>query len=162
MTTDDDRRARALHLVAEGCRRQAAGEIEEAIGLYRASLEIHPTADAHTYLGWAYSLQGKLAEAIAACELAISIDPDFGNPYNDIGVYLMQQGQVDEAVPWLEKAKLAPRYEPRHFPYLNLGRIYAGKGMLKQALTEFRGALALQPDDTTAAEAVHEIEAKLN
>jgi len=26
-------------------------------------------------------------------------------------------GQVDQAIPWLELAKKAPRYEPRHFPY---------------------------------------------
>ena len=30
-----------------------------------------------------------------------------GNAYNDIGVYLMQKGQLDEAIAWLEQAKLA-------------------------------------------------------
>jgi Tfp pilus assembly protein PilF len=54
---------------------------------------------------------------------AIEIDPEFGNPYNDIGVYLMQRDRLDDAVPWLERAKLAKRYEPRQFPYMNLGRI---------------------------------------
>lgn len=159
---DDERRTHALQLVAEACRKQAAGDLDEAIRLYQASIERYPTADAHTYLGWVYSSRGNLDEAMKQCHIAISLDPDFGNPYNDIGVYLMQRGQLDEAIEWLEKAKAARRYEPRHFPFLNLGRIYAGKGHLRQALAEFRGALARHPDDPVATQAIAEIEAKLN
>jgi len=48
-------------------------------------------------------------------------------------------------VPWFERAKRAPRYEPRHFPYLNLGRLYMAKGDLSQALREFREALKIYP-----------------
>ncbi|MBF8254778.1 MAG: hypothetical protein HW373_1473, partial [Deltaproteobacteria bacterium] len=85
----------------------------------------------------------------------------FGNPYNDIGVYLMQQEKFDEAIPWLERAKTAKRYEPRHFPYLNLGRVYAAKGMMIKALEEFREALRLHPDDSDLAEFVEQFEFKL-
>ena len=46
----------------------------------------------------------ELDDAIAQCEIAIELDPEFGNPYNDIGVYLMQQQRLDEAIPWLERA----------------------------------------------------------
>jgi len=28
----------------------------------------------------------------------------------------MQKGELDQAMPWLERAKLAKRYEPRHSP----------------------------------------------
>ena len=56
----------------------------------KASLELHPTAEAHTFLGWTYHFQGKLDEAIAQCRTAIDIDPEFGNPYNDIGAYLIE------------------------------------------------------------------------
>jgi Tfp pilus assembly protein PilF len=140
---------------------QMAGEIEESIRLYKESIALCPTADAHTYLGWAYSFQGKLKDAIVQCEIAIQIDPDFGNPYNDIGVYLMQQQQFDEAVPWLEKAKLAKRYEPRHFPYLNLGRVYVAKGMLQKALEEFRGALRLDPGNADLVQTIEQLETKL-
>ena len=96
---------KAMELVKRAMDHQMAGELEESIRLYKESIAVCPTADAYTYLGWAYSYQGKLDDAIAQCEIAIQIDPEFGNPYNDIGVYLMQQQQLDEAVPWLEKAK---------------------------------------------------------
>ncbi|MBI2361219.1 MAG: tetratricopeptide repeat protein [Deltaproteobacteria bacterium] len=152
---------KALELVQEAMAHQMAGRLEEAIRLYKESIALYPTADAHTYLGWTYSFQGRIDDAIAECKIAISIDPDFGNPYNDIGVYLMQQQHLDEAIPWLEKAKTAPRYEPRHFPHLNLGRIYAAKGMIKKALEEFREALRLNPGDSMASQAIAELESKL-
>ena len=47
------------------------------------------------------------------------------------------------------KAKTAPRYDPRHYPFMNLGRIYAAKGMVKRAIDEFEGALAFAPGDPT-------------
>jgi tetratricopeptide (TPR) repeat protein len=152
---------KAMELVKRAMDHQMAGELEDSIRLYKESIALCPTADAHTYLGWAYSFQGKLDDAIAQCEIAIQIDPEFGNPYNDIGVYLMQQQQLDEAIPWLEKAKQAKRYEPRHFPHRNLGRVYVAKGMLQKALEEFRAALRLNPDDADLAETIEQLETKL-
>ena len=112
-------------------------------------------------MGWAYSFQGRIDEAIAQCEIAIRLDPQFGNPYNDIGVYLMQQEKFDEAIPWLEKAKQAKRYEPRHFPYINLGRVYVSKGMLQKAIEEFKGALERNPNNEELVGLVAELENKL-
>ncbi|MDP2602838.1 MAG: tetratricopeptide repeat protein [Deltaproteobacteria bacterium] len=152
---------RALELIQRAMNFQMAGDLDESIRLYRESIAVCPTADAHTYLGWAYSFQGRIDKAIAECEIAIKLDPEFGNPYNDIGVYLMQQEKFDEAIPWLERAKTAKRYEPRHFPYLNLGRVYAAKGMMIKALEEFREALRLHPDDSDLAEFVEQFEFKL-
>jgi Tfp pilus assembly protein PilF len=152
---------RAIALIQQAMNRQMAEEFDEAIRLYKESIALCPTADAHTYLGWAYSFQGRIDEAIAQCEIAIQLDPEFGNPYNDIGVYLMQQQKLDEAIHWLEKAKQAKRYEPRHFPYINLGRVYLAKGMIQKALQEFRGALRLNPDDAGLAQTIEELETKL-
>jgi tetratricopeptide (TPR) repeat protein len=152
---------RALGLIGEAMKHQMAREFDQAIRLYKESIAIYPTADAHTYLGWAYSFQGRLNEAIAQCEIAIELDPEFGNPYNDIGVYLMQQQRLDDAIPWLERAKSATRYEPRHFPYINLGRVYLNKGMIQKALEEFGGALKINPDDHELAQLVEELKNKL-
>jgi len=140
-------RSRALRFWRQGYRRQIQGDLEGAIRLYRRSLAIHPTAEAHTFLGWAYSLQGKLREAIRECQKAIEVDPSYGNPYNDIGAYLIQLGQYEEAIPWLRRAMKAERYEVRHFPHLNLGRIYLMQGKWWEALQEFDRALDLAPDD---------------
>jgi tetratricopeptide (TPR) repeat protein len=153
---------RATELWREAYRRQMAGELDAAMELYRQSIAVYPTAEAHTFLGWTLSFQGRLAEATEECLKAIQIDPSFGNPYNDIGVYLMQQGKLEEAVPWLEKAKRASRYEPRQFPYMNLGRIYAQQGRWGEALREFEGAVRAAPADPEPRKALHGLLARLN
>jgi tetratricopeptide (TPR) repeat protein len=152
---------RAVRLFQEAYRRQMEGDLEEAVRLYRASIQSYPTAEAHTFLGWTYSFQDRYEEAIRECEKAIAVDPDFGNPYNDIGAYLINLGRMDEAIPWLEKAIGARRYECYHYPHFNLGRIYLAKGMLKKALEEFGKALEIQPDYTSAREAVEAIKQQL-
>jgi Tfp pilus assembly protein PilF len=143
-------------------RHQMQGELDHAIELYRRSIEVCPTAEAHTFLGWTYSFQGRLDEATQECMRAIEVDPDFGNPYNDIGCYLMQQGKLDEAVPWLERAKQAKRYEPRQFPYMNLARIHVKQGKWWDALREFEGAVRLAPSDAELRRALHSLRGRLN
>ena len=96
-----DSRDLAFDLFQEAYEHQMEGELEAAIELYQRSIETCPTAEAHTFLGWTYSFQGKLDEAIEECKKAIAIDPDFGNPYNDIGAYLIEKSQHEEAIPWL-------------------------------------------------------------
>jgi Tfp pilus assembly protein PilF len=155
-------RERAMELWHQAYRRQMDGDLEGAIELYRRSIAVCPTAEAHTFLGWTYSFQGRLDEATKECMRAIDVDPDFGNPYNDIGVYLMQQGKLDEAIPWLQRAKRAPRYEPRQFPYMNLGRIYLKQGQWWAALQEFEGAVREAPADREAHKALHGLRARLN
>ena len=160
--TDADRRERALALFQEAYAHQMRKELDDAIRLYQESLALCPTAEAHTFLGWAYSFQGRLDEAIAECHKAIAVDPEFGNPYNDIGVYLIERGDLDGAVPWLERAKQAPRYEPRHFPYMNLGRVYLRRGQWQEALRELEEAARLAPADPGARKMLHEIRARFN
>ncbi len=157
----EERFQRAVELLREAYRHHMAGDLEGAIALYRQSIALHPTAEAHTFLGWTYSFQNRLEEAIAACKHAIAVDPDFGNPYNDIGSYLIKLGRLDEAIPWLEAAIAAKRYEPRHYPHCNLGQVYWQKGLLGQAARELERALALEPDYPFARAALDAIRKQL-
>jgi tetratricopeptide (TPR) repeat protein len=152
----------ATKLWRQAYRHQIEGEPEPPIELYRNSIEVYPTAEAHTFLGWAMSFQGRLEDATRECLRAIEIDSEFGNPYNDIGVYLMQQDKLDESISWLEKAKQAKRYEPRQFPFLNLGRIYLRQGRWWEALREFEGAVRLAPRDVRAARILHRLRGRMN
>src|SRR5262245_22062769 len=135
---------RAAHLLKVAYEMQMGGDYHGAIELYKDSIAERPTAEAHTFLGWTYSFLGRYDDAIQECEKAIQVDPDFGNPYNDIGSYLVHLGRVEEAIPWLEKAKDAARYEPRHFPYINLGRIYLKLSRVEDAAREFEQAAFIE------------------
>ena len=157
-----DRESEAKQRFQQAFEAQMQGDYDRAVELYRDSVALYPTAEAHTFLGWTYHFQGKIDEAIDECKRAIEIDPVFGNPYNDIGAYLIDLNRHDEAIPWLEQAIAAKRYEPRHFPYFNLGRVYLAKGMINRAREHFQKSLAIEPRYTLARQALESVRRMVN
>jgi tetratricopeptide (TPR) repeat protein len=151
----------AWELLKEAYQYQMGGDYDMAVELYKRSLDLHPTAEAFTFLGWTHRLQGKIDDAIAECKKAIQVDPDFGTPYNDIGAYMIEKGEYDEAIPWLERALLSRRYDSLHYPHYNLGRAYIAKEMYVKARYHLEQALKLSPDYTLAKEALEKIRRKL-
>jgi tetratricopeptide (TPR) repeat protein len=80
---------RATEIWKEAYQHQMRGELDRAIELYQRSIEVHPTAEAHTFLGWTYSFQGRLDEATqGVCGPSTSIR--LRQP-TAIGCYLMQR-----------------------------------------------------------------------
>lgn len=137
--------AQAMILFEKAYRHQVRGEIGDAVELYKRSIALHPTAEAYTFLGWTYSMIDRVDEAIEMCHKAIEVDPTFGNPYNDIGAYLIEQGNYEEAIPWLQKATEATRYKTPQFSYMNLGRAHEYSGRYRTALQHYNKSLALDP-----------------
>lgn len=149
-------------LLNKALKEHLSGNLKGAIELYKQSIEIQPTAEAYTYMGWAYGMLGEFEKAINLCLKAIEIDPEFGNPYNDIGSYLIALGRLDEAIPWLKRAISSKRYEARHYPHINLARIYLMKGKFMDALMEVENAIRISPDYKPAHVLKHQILAMLN
>lgn len=154
--------ARAIELFQQAYAHQMRGELDEAVALYTQSIETYPTAEGYTFRGWTYSFQGRTDDAIAECMKAIEVDPTFGNPYNDIGAYMIEQERLDEAIPWLNRALVAPRYESYCFPHVNLGRVYEKKKMFAKALYHYREALDENPKHLGAMQAVSRLQGMLN
>jgi Tfp pilus assembly protein PilF len=152
----------ALRFFKEAYEAQMRGELDEAVDLYRQSLALYPTAEAHTFLGWTYSFMGMTDEAIAECHLAIAVDPDFGNPYNDIGAYLIEKHDYYGAKAWLERAKMAPRYEAPFYPYFNLGRVYEKERRFFDALREYKAAIDLNSKYALAIQGFRRVQGILN
>ncbi|MBI4465918.1 MAG: tetratricopeptide repeat protein [Acidobacteria bacterium] len=159
---EQSQKEQAHEFFDQAYRHQMKGELDEAIALYKKSIQLFPTAEAHTFLGWTYSFMGLYDEAIEECRRAIAVDPDFGNPYNDIGAYLIEKGRLEEAISWLEKATRAPRYEARCFPYFNLGRVYEHKRQYRAALENYKKALGEQAGYAAALTAVRRLQAMMN
>jgi Tfp pilus assembly protein PilF len=141
---------------------QRKGDYDRAAALYRLSIQAEPSAEAHTFLGWTYSFLKRLDDAIEECKRAIAVDPDFGNPYNDIGAYLIELGRDLEAIPWLQKAIVARRYDPRHYPHFNLARIYARRYEEAKALEHLEAAVALEPRYEIARRELAKLRARKN
>lgn len=163
MLDDDSALARtARHLFQRAYLLHQRGALADAIRLYKESLAHYPTAEAYTFLGWTYAMLQRYEEAIEACEQAISLDPSFGNPYNDVGAYLIELERWAEAAPWLEKALAAARYDNREFAHFNLGRVHEHFGRYAQAAQCFRTALGLNPNYTTARQALRLMLGRMN
>ena len=159
---EETRQECAIRLFQEAYEHQMKRELDDAERLYKQSIKTYPTAEAYTFLGWTYSWMGRVDDAIAECHKAIEVDPTFGNPYNDIGSYLLIKGEIDEAIPWLERALQAPRYESYCYPHMNLGRAYESKHNWLRAKAEYGKALAENKDYTPAAQALARIRGFLN
>lgn len=141
---------------------QMNGLLDRAITFYKRSIEFHPSAQAYTFLAWTYSLKGLLNRAIEHCQIAIQIDPNYGNAYNDIGAYLLTQKKLDNAIPWFEKALKVNNYLNYCYPYLNLGKIYEMKGRWDLALDYYSNAIQENPDYDLAQTAYDKLSGKYN
>ncbi|HSO76272.1 MAG TPA: tetratricopeptide repeat protein [Blastocatellia bacterium] len=160
--SEAERKREALHFFQQAYEAQMRGELDEAADLYRQSIESYATAEAHTFLGWTYSFMGLRNEAIEECHRAIEVDPDFGNPYNDIGAYLIEAGNLHGAIPWLQRGMRARRYEAYFYPHFNLGRVYEAMGRWFEALHEYQTAVRLNPKYTLAIAALRRLQGRLN
>ena len=160
--SDEIARQQAMIFLERADRHLANGEFADAIILYERSLATWPTAEAYSGLGRAYGMTNRHEEAIELCQKAIDVDPAFGKPYNDIGLYLIELRRWAEAVPWLEKAVKAERYDSPHLPFFNLGRAYGRLGQFRTALDYLDRSLDLDPFHRPAIWAKYALLAKMN
>src|SRR5215208_6930347 len=152
----------AIELFRRAFEAQQVEDYIEAIRLYQSSIAAYPTAEAHTFLGWVYSFQQRYDEAIDECLEAIRVDDTLGNPYNDIGSYLLAKGDPYGSVRWFKRALLAPRYDSYAFPHFNLGRVYETRRKFLDAARHYGLALEQKPDFTEAAVALRRMQSRLN
>lgn len=141
---------------------QLEGKYDEAIENFKKSIDYYPTAEAHTFLGWSLSSVGDYEGAIDECKKAIKIDPGFGNPYNDIGAYLISLGSFEEASAWLELAIKAEKYENREYAHYNLGIIYEKTGLWFEALAKYKEAMEINPGYKIAEKSYYRIISLIN
>jgi Tfp pilus assembly protein PilF len=145
---------RAQDLMTEGLKAASEGQLDQATKRFKDSLRLDRSADALTYWAWVESSKGNLQVAAHLCREALQVDSDFGNAANDLGSYLAALGHTDQAISYFEKAKKCERYSSRHFPYMNLGRIYWDRGEYWRAFKEYRQAQKICPDEQSIGAAL--------
>jgi len=153
---------RAQKLIETGLYLVSQGKFLEAKKQFKKANQACESAESMTYWGWMEYQLGNPEKAILLCKKAIRIDPDLGNPYNDIGSYLVVLGKEDEAISWFEKAIRAKRYEARHYPHINLGRLFLKRNFPLRALQEFKKANEWCPTDPVIQEAIRNLTEKLH
>src|SRR5690242_9964018 len=122
----------------------------EAIRAFQKCLELDPkNIKAEDNLGLSYEGLGKIDEAIAAYQTAISWQEGNGaagvsaGPYLDLGSLLLDQNRSRDALPPLQRAaEIAPRESRAHE---KLGKAYAEPNRLSEAQKELEEAVKLAP-----------------
>ena len=137
---------------------QAAGDFHAAAECFIRSIENGPTAEAHTFLALVLNQLGEVKEAITECKRALKLDPNFGNALNDLGAYLIDTRNLDEAMTYLKKALKAKNYDHPEYPHYNMARIYIQKDMLMKAKEELELSLKANAKFSQAKELLDRIQ----
>lgn len=147
--------------LANGHKHAYKQEYPEALECFQKAKSFKETAEILTLVGWIYSLLGENEKAKNKCLKAISLDPDYGPPYNDLGSILLNEGQIEEAIKWFELAKKAPKYQNKEYPYINAGRAYMMVKSYQKAMDEFEQALDICPENDELRMTIGKIERSL-
>lgn len=145
LVVDQQREKRYEAMIQEGHEAIFHKDYAKALEAFLKAQNYIEKAEVLTLIGWAHSLVGQMEKAKSYCLKAIQKDPDYGPPYNDLGSYLLAEGQVEESLKWFDLAKRAINYQNREYPYINSGRAFMTKKDLNRALEEFSKALTLAP-----------------
>jgi tetratricopeptide (TPR) repeat protein len=162
------------HLAVTALRKEAAefsdvarqrlevGDMQDAAAYFAMSLELYPTAEAHTGLAVTLASRGQWEDAITECHRAIALEPDLGNSYNDIAVYTAELGSIHEALEWLDRALFAPRYDCRHYAHYHRGRLLEQLGRFVEAKNAYAQSAALEPNWEPATIGLRRVQGWLN
>jgi len=134
---------------AKGQLLRAQGRYAEAIPYYESALASDRNwTVALNGLGHCKLQLGSLEEVIPLFEQAISLsprDPELGVWYSQIGFVHLLQSRIDEAIQWLEKARVMSP-EPSYI-HAFLASAYGLKGQTERAVAELARARTLASDD---------------
>lgn len=101
------------------------------------------------HLGRYYHRKTSYANAIAAYQKALAVNPDYVEAHNGLGVVYSSQGQYDLALEHFHKAiELTPSAT---YLYNNLGYAYLIQGHYSEAVVAFQEAIHLDPHNQKAS-----------
>lgn len=134
----------------------------EALDLFTAAIEATPQEPecvvegtayqavalswAYYYRGGVYYYRGDLDQALSEVNKAIELDPDYARAYRGLGTIYRALGDLEQAeAAYTRGLEREIDSENRVILYTNRGQVYADKGDLESALSDFNEALRLDP-----------------
>lgn len=132
-------------LVAMGTKLLSHQQFGAAERSFQQALELDvPAAElarAHNGLGNVSRQRGDLAGAIDRYEMAIELNPHFGDPHYGLGELYRAQGRSEIAIQSLRRAV---EVDPQHLlAPIQLGKILSERGQVPEAITTYQRALAI-------------------
>jgi tetratricopeptide (TPR) repeat protein len=133
-------------LVTLGCLTAAQASIyRDSETLWRANIARNPSAAiSHNNLAVALLDQRRFDDALAECQLALSLDPSDANAHNNCGLALLRLNRIADAIPQFAKAAELDPGNPN--PPYNLGQAALAQKDFAAAENFFDKAVGLKPD----------------
>jgi adenylate cyclase len=122
----------------------------KAIELAQKAISLYPK-DSHPYalLGYLYTMKRDHDKAITEGEKAVALDPGSADAHAWLGTTLNFADKPKEAIPLFEKAIRLNPYAPTWY-FLNLGHSYRLTGQYREAITQYKRALRVAPNNIMA------------
>lgn len=153
------RRQSVQTLLARAVQRLQAGEPDAAEKDARAALKLDPTsADATTVLAVVEDQRGNTSAAGQHYKRAAELAPSQGAALNNYGTWLCKNGFAAESLVWFDRAIQAPDYATPASAMANAGSCALKSGQAERAARDLRQALAQEPANAVALEAMGELE----
>jgi tetratricopeptide (TPR) repeat protein len=135
-------------------------QFEKSAEVFQEGIRHNPkNADLHFNLGTAYDKLNRFDDVVRVMETAIKLDPHHADALNYLGYSYAERGiKVEQA---LSLTKKAVALKPDNGYYVDsLGWAFFKSGLLAEALTEIKRAVALVGDDPVIYEHLGDIYAK--
>ncbi|MBE9097329.1 tetratricopeptide repeat protein [Tychonema sp. LEGE 07203] len=109
--------------------------------MQKAAVDLNRQAEIHL-------AEGRFNEAIAACELALKIEPNLAAACQTLGKVMQVRGEIEQAKQWYESALDRNPNLPE--VYANLGILYSQQKQWEKAIASCEKAIALAPNFAAA------------
>ena len=158
--TDASRtRAAAMRALDQSRVRLGEGDFAAAEEHARTALKHDPqSAAAYTLLGVIADRQGQPSEAGGNYLRAAELAPSNGGVLNNYGAWLCANGRAAESLAWFDRALLDASYPTPAAAQANAGRCALDAGQLDRARGDLRTAIAVDPENPVALEALARLE----
>lgn len=134
-----------------GQRYMANGDMQTALEKLTMALKFDPNyAPAHTVIAVLYEKINNLPEAEVHYRKAVELEPAKGDPNNNLGVFLCNNGKAAEAAGYFRKAVADPFYQTPDVALTNAGVCQLRANDVAGAEASFRDAIARNPNNAEA------------
>lgn len=122
------------------------GDLDRAEFYFRSFLEMEDSCEAYFYMGLIMGQRNMLEEALEFYYKSVVINPEYGNPCNEIGIILLRMGKDKDAVFWLKKSIRCQRNDAPHISFFNLATLYKMWNRPERSLQFLHRAIELNPE----------------
>ena len=133
-----------------GTSKSPKDSMEKSIELLQKAIILDDTyAEAHSLLGWMFSMTRQHDKAVAEGEKAVALNPNSADSHMYFGKILTFAGRYEESIPELKTAIRLNPIPPNHYLY-SLGISYNLTGHLDEAITWCEKAVRREPNSLSA------------